>query len=100
MNIAVCDDEKIMRETLSCDYIRYREENDLDLEIIEFSNGAEVLGYHEHIDLIFLDIGLPGMSGIELKKHILLMDNIDYIVFVSGYKERVWSLSAIKHLVS
>jgi DNA-binding LytR/AlgR family response regulator len=57
-----------------------------------------LLGHHEHIDLIFLDIGLPGMSGIELKKHIVLMDNIDYIVFVSGYKERVWESFSKKTL--
>lgn len=98
MNIAICEDEKIIRETVSCYCQKYGIENNIELNIIEFTNGEEVLEYNLYIDLLFLDIGLPGISGIEVKNHIVKTDNINYIAFVSGYKDRVWEAFSKKTL--
>lgn len=87
MTIAICDDEKILREILCDNCLNYGIENNIDIEVIEFSSGEEVLAYRSCIDLLFLDIGLPGMDGVQVKNCLLERDNVNYIIFASSYTD-------------
>lgn len=54
-----------------------------------FSNPADALEHAatNKIDLAFLDIEMPVMSGLELAERLLRIDNTVKIVFVTGFKE-------------
>lgn len=90
MILAICDDKKIIRDYLSDIGLKYGRENNVDVELIQFSSGEEVLDYDGFIDLLLLDIKLSGMNGIEVKDRINKKENIDYIIFVSGVINQVW----------
>ena len=54
----------------------------------ECSNGKSVLDFlktHPNVDLIFLDIEMPVMNGLETAKKIGEMDIPAKIVFATGY---------------
>lgn len=90
MKIAVCDDEIRAREQMK-EYI----ENyncGLDFEIEEFSSGEDLIFKlrQEHIDIIFLDIEMDKIDGIDTAKLIRINDKKAIIIFVSSHKERVF----------
>ena len=61
-----------------------------DGEIAQFSNPLEALEYiknHHDIDVAFLDIALPEISGIEIAKTIKETDPTTNIIFVTAYAE-------------
>lgn len=77
MRVAVCDDEvltceQIKRLLLKCE-LKYR----LELEIICFSTGEELLEAPFDYEILFLDICLNnGLDGIELGKELRKRGNI------------------------
>ncbi len=52
----------------------------------EFSNTIDVFNFlqAEHVDLIFLDVEMPGISGVEFVKHLT---NPPIIIFISSQKD-------------
>lgn len=86
MKIMIVDDERIASEELydiCISHPRIKEAN-------VFNNPAEALFYiseNQDIDIAFLDIEMPVMTGLELAKKINGINNSTKIVFVTGFKE-------------
>ena len=59
--IAVCDDEQEIRNSIERN-IRLLYEN---ADIIQFENGKALVEYGGSFDILFLDIQMEGMSGME-----------------------------------
>lgn len=81
----IVDDELPAREELI-----YMLEDFEDLEIIgEASHGKEAIELNKRLkpDLVFLDIEMPKLNGIEVAKQILTNDHSPYIMFVTAYEE-------------
>jgi DNA-binding LytR/AlgR family response regulator len=81
----VVDDEMPAREELI--YILKGFKN---IEIIgEASHGIEALELNKHLkpDLVFLDIQMPKISGIDVARKMLDESHIPLIVFVTAYEE-------------
>ncbi len=93
MNVIAVDDEKLAAEDL----------HDICAEIEEvtafhaFSNPADALGFaeEEKIDLAFLDMEMPVMSGLELAKQLLKINADIRIVFVTGFKEYAYDAFSV-----
>ena len=68
INIGICDDEQQIVESLREKIEQYAEEYHWDVDFIEFHSGEELLTGQRPIDLLFLDIEMPGMDGIEAGK--------------------------------
>lgn len=71
----------------------------LDLSLIgEFGNATDVLPFieKEHPDIIFCDVRMPGISGIDLLKSITTLENIKFII-VSGHNDFQYAKEAIRH---
>ncbi len=97
IRIAVCDDDPSFAATLSDNLTelcaRYADD-DLDCRVGPiFTSAALVLSFLETntIDMIFLDIDMPEMSGFELAGIIAEKYPKTLIIFVSAYDNFVYS---------
>lgn len=83
MKILAIDDEKIALEGL-VDAIRKAEPS---AEIDGFRKASEALNfYREHAcEVVFLDVQMRNMSGVELAKEMKLINPKVNIIFATGY---------------
>ncbi len=73
-----------------CDEIEYLLQSHADIEVLEkFDQSQAALDYiaKNKCELVFLDIEMPSMSGLELAECIGTMDYKPLIVFVTAYEE-------------
>lgn len=99
LRIGICDDESRARDAL-----RHALESllrNLDGQIYyEFSSGEGVVQWASkhrgEIDLLFLDVELKGISGIEAAQLIRQQDSGLMIVFVTGYADFVFDGYAVQ----
>lgn len=101
MIIGICDDRREEREYLQALCKEYADNKKEICEYVLFSGGEEVLEYCEDsenpvIDLLFLDIEMNGMSGLELKEAVTKENKIWRIVFVTSHMESVLDAYGIK----
>ncbi len=98
--IVIVDDMESARNMLS---IFLKEYSDLEI-VASFSNGRDCVEYLEHsvVDLIFMDIEMPEMGGIELAEEIQRRGWSTFIIFVTAYPDyslEAWKTNAIGYLV-
>ena len=86
MNIAVCDDDKNIRELIGSKVKKQYEK----ANIVYFTSGEEVLLWNETIDIIFLDIQMPGRNGMEIARQLRKKDENIIIIFVTAIEEYVY----------
>ncbi|MEW6067314.1 MAG: response regulator [Nitrospirota bacterium] len=83
-NILIIDDEELVRNILGNLLIQSGH------NIYKASSGKEGLDIFrkEKIDLVFADIGMPGMSGWELTRHIKNIDSNVPVTLITGWDIR------------
>lgn len=88
MQLIICDDDNLFIQKLQSYLQLFFRQHHLTLpEIITFTSGEELLSYTGRIDILFLDIEMPGMSGIYVG-NILKRRNENIIIFVvTSYSE-------------
>lgn len=85
INVAVCDDNSNFVSILQQYIKRYREEKKINLSIECFESGEEFLQIYCHqFNIIFLDIKMKKVNGIEVAKTIRKVDSEVIIVFVTS----------------
>ena len=86
MRIAICDDEVSMVQILEEKIKKLLP----DAVIEKYLSGEELIASGSKPDLLFLDIQMPGMDGMETAK-MLRQDNEDMIlIFVTAAEEYVF----------
>lgn len=88
--IAVCDDEKYMSEQIKRMAEDFFKKKNTDISVAQYSSGEELLENSERIDLLFLDIGMEGMDGIETARMLRAQDYKGFLVFITVLKEMVF----------
>ena len=86
IKVGICDDEKLCREQVTNLLEQYFRKKGLQYEVLEYESGMDFLDRGEGIDLLFLDIEMEGLSGIELKDDLQAEEEIR-IIFVTGHVE-------------
>ena len=86
MRVAICDDEKNIRELIGNKVAKQYPEAD----IIFFQSGEELLLSDKHIDILFLDIQMSGKNGMETARELRKKDKSVILIFVTAVEEYVF----------
>lgn len=85
LKIAICDDDNFILEQLSTIVIKYCSENKISYIVNKYSSGEQLLDSYEHYNIIFLDIQMNGLDGIEIAKKIRNVDKHVKIIYVTNF---------------
>ncbi|MFV0364812.1 MAG: LytR/AlgR family response regulator transcription factor [Suipraeoptans sp.] len=106
MRIAICDDDKKVSGIIKEYLYSWGDRNDHPVELDDFSSAEQFLFHYAPLinqyDLLFLDIKMDGMSGVDLAKLIRKNDNKLPIAFLTGSKEYAligYDLDALYYLL-
>ena len=105
MNIAICEDEVVQINLLSDHIKNWAHKNNINIYIDTFKTAESFLiqwSDYEKYDIIFLDIKLSEMSGIDLSNIIREKNKIVDIVFVTGFFKYVlhgYKVGALQYLI-
>ncbi|MCI9321079.1 MAG: response regulator transcription factor [Lachnospiraceae bacterium] len=93
LRIALCDDEPEARDALRIQLEKLLVE-EVEEIVYEFSSGKNTVSWLEkhpgEIDLLFLDVEMKGLNGVETAERIRQFDKNIVIVFVTGYTDYVF----------
>ena len=86
LNIAICDDEIISIEKLADKVKDYCKEKNTQYAISVYRSGEELLSDNtDEFDIIFLDVDMHELNGIDAAREIRKKNKEVLIVYVSGY---------------
>lgn len=88
--IAICDDENVIIEELRqmvTEILKDSPNEDSRIEV--FQNGEGVLDSAENIDIVFMDIEMPGCDGLQLGKRIKEINPKCKVIMATGMVERM-----------
>lgn len=86
LRIGIADDERAAVVKLSRYVKEFMDKKGQDVKIDEYEDGTKLEDRSALYDLVFLDIDMPGMNGIELAQKIRLTNRKLRIVYVTNYK--------------
>ena len=103
LNIALCEDEAKTAEAMENFLRQYAEEFQESIHVSIFSNGVDFLeNYTPRFDIVFLDIMMPLMNGMEVAEKLRAMDKDTTLIFVtnmSQYAVKGYEVDALSFLV-
>ena len=85
MRLALVDDDAEIRSLLRAYVQRYNTEYGTSISTYDFTRGSDLLHNYKRgvFDVIFLDIGMPGINGMETATQIRRIDDAVALVFVT-----------------
>lgn len=86
MEIAVADDEKVIREHI-CGLIKKKAP---ECSLSAYDTGEKLLAADKSFDIVFLDIHMEGMNGIDTAKKLREKWDDTIIIFITALKEYVF----------
>lgn len=103
--IAICDDEISDIHILERHLVNYQMMNDVDFDISTYTSSSEfVAKYNQQglFDLLFLDVEMPEINGIEVAEKIRALPDrnlqIIYISYYPGYMRDSFHVHAYNYL--
>lgn len=98
LQVGICDDAEGARETLRTKVTSIFEEKEFQIEVYSFSCGEELLESERELDLLFLDIEMPGIGGIEAGKRYRRSFPECKIILASGRPDKMREALAVEPL--
>lgn len=98
MMVAIVDDEKVIREQIRKLAVKYEP----NCNIKTFETGEELLAEGKKYDLVFLDIQMEGINGIDTARVLREKQEDIVLIFITGVKEYVFEafdVSAFHYLL-
>lgn len=85
IRVAIVEDDEQERKRLRSCLTKLQEGGELSFHVTEFSSGTAFIGAYEPVyDLIFMDIEMPGMDGMETARALRKMDASVLLIFVTN----------------
>ena len=92
MKIAICDDEKHMRTLLRQKLTAISK----DIKMTEYADGCELLAANDCYDIIFLDIDMPKLDGMETAAKLREQGSSSLMIFLTSHEEFVRDAFKVK----
>ena len=99
--IAICDNNAVMKEQIKECCEKFDAGEGIMNKYYEFSSGEELLKSSLHFDLIFLDVEMNDLNGIETAEQIRKTDMDVLLIIISGYpryKTRAYELHVFDYI--
>ncbi len=90
IRIAICDDEKHMSDHIRAFVSDFFRKKNREIQLRTFSSGEELLNYDGQIDILFLDIQMKGMDGLETARKLRAGKFRGFLIFITVLKEMVF----------
>lgn len=90
IRIAICDDEKSMTDKLEKMVSAFFRRKNKEIAIAKFSCGEELLNHDKPIDILFLDIQMDGIDGMETARKLRDCKFRGFLIFITVLKEMVF----------
>ncbi len=90
LTIGICDDEVLIFEKMTGSITQYAKENQIKIDVRYYSSGVALLQRNdtEELDILFLDIDMPELDGIETAYQFNKQSNSCKIVMLTSKVER------------
>lgn len=98
IRIALCDDEKTCREELRALISKWLGVSNLTADITEFADGDRLVSAakEQPFNIIFLDILMPLVDGLETAHEIRAFDNSSKIIYLSSTRDFAFESYKVK----
>ncbi len=90
IRIAICDDEKTMSDNIKSMVTHFFRSKNTDTVIVQFSCGEDLLNHDTPIDILFLDIQMKTLNGMETAKKLRARGFKGFLIFITILKELVF----------
>ena len=88
INVLVCDDQPEIVQQMKDLLLRYEDEFGRAMRVLGVTDYDEAEGFTA--DLLFLDIEMPGRSGLSIRDELEKKSADSLIIFVTSHSEAVW----------
>ena len=105
LQIAVCDDEQFYRDKILTLLKSYCKKHDLESSVQTYCSGEEFLEQKENrvkYDIIFMDIDMEGLDGIQTAMQIRQFQSGTYLVFVTAFVDYAlegYKVNAVRYIM-
>jgi len=83
-SISIVEDDLSAYNLLKDYLVRYEKNHNISLLIKNFTSGEMFLDTYTPIDIVFMDIELPGLNGLDVCKKLRKIDSKVVIIFVTN----------------
>ncbi len=90
IRIGICDDERHMSDTIRAMVSDFFRQRNIEIIILQFSSGEELLRFDKQIDILFLDIQMKGIDGMETARKLRHRRFKGILIFITVLKEMVF----------
>ena len=90
IHIAICDDEPCMSDALRQMVSAFFCGKNIDTMITQYTSGEQLLHSQKKIDILFLDIQMGGLSGMETAKKLRRRKFKGFLIFITVLREMVF----------
>ncbi len=90
IRIVICDDEKHMSDHIRAMTSDFFRKKNREIQLRTFTSGEELLNYDGQIDILFLDIQMKGMDGMETARKLRADKFRGFLIFITVLKEMVF----------
>lgn len=105
LQIAICDDEQYYREKIQSLLEQYLDKQNITYTIQCYSSGKQFLNQYENsvkYDIVFLDISMKELDGIQTATQIRAFHNTTFLVFVTAFIDYAlegYKVNAVRYIM-
>ena len=102
-SIALCEDNSLQREELKNNLSKVLDEIGVEYKLLTFETGEDLLReYPENLDMLFLDIQMGELTGMETARKVRKYDDKVEIIFITAlwdYIQKGYEVRAFRYLI-
>lgn len=87
LSVAICDDNCEVNNEIAYIVKEYARKNNIQVKISQFYDGKEIIDKHPFFDVLFLDIEMPKLNGIDAAKELRKFSTWGQIIYVTSYAD-------------